>query len=102
MSQKKRPHQGDTERIEDQATGYEFVQDWDPASGVLRTCCNGHVPEFYPTQNRYGRRFVRKKDQDRVRYDNSYIFILEKTGTQLSGSHSISFVSGSNSKARKW
>ena len=70
MSQKERPHQGDTERIEDQAPSYEVVQNWDSASGVLRSCCNGHVPEFYPTQKVYGSRLVREKDQDRVRDDN--------------------------------
>ena len=80
MSQQESPHLGDTERIEHQAPGYEVVQDWDPASGVLQTCYNGHVPEFYPTQEGYGSRFVRKKDQDCVRYYNPAFPFWRKRG----------------------
>ena len=40
---------GNTERIEDQAPGKKAVQDWDSASDVQRACCDGHVPELYPT-----------------------------------------------------
>ena len=80
MSQKERPHQGDTERIESQAPGYEVVQNWDTVSGVLRTCCNGHVPEFYPTQKDYGSRLVAAKGSRLRALRQSCTSMLEKTG----------------------
>ena len=41
MSQKERPHQGDTERIESQAPGYEVVQNWE--TGKLSAASYGHA-----------------------------------------------------------
>ena len=58
VPQKKRPHQGNTERIEDQTPGKKVIQDWDSTSDVLRACCDGHVPELYPTQKDHGRRLM--------------------------------------------
>ena len=51
MRQKKRPHQGDTERIEVQTPDDEIVQNRDPASRGLWVRWDGHVPEFYPLQS---------------------------------------------------
>ena len=103
VPQKKRPHQGDTERIEDQTPDDEVVQDWDPAGRGLRARWGGHVPKFHPAQEDDGCRRVWKEDLDRVCYDNPTPFFLgERTGTQLSGSCWISFEPGSSSKERKW
>ena len=66
VSQKKRPHQGHTERIENQTPDNEVVQNCDPASRILRARWDGHVPEFHPAQKRYGCRFVWKEEPDRV------------------------------------
>ena len=58
VAQKKRPHQGDTERTEDRTPDDEVVQDWHPDSRGLWARWDGHVPEFYPAQEDDGCRFV--------------------------------------------
>ena len=70
VSQKERPHQGDTEPIEVQTPDNEVVQNRDPASRGFWARWDGHVPKFYPAQKDYGCRLMWEKGQDCMHHYN--------------------------------